>query len=133
MREVFADTSYYQALLNRRDRHHEQATYLSKSVKGRTVTSEYVLCELGALMCSAPARSAFVSAVRKLQASRKVEIVIASHELFEAGVDLFHKRPDKDWSLVDCISFVLMRERNIAEALSTDKHFEQAGFRALLV
>jgi hypothetical protein len=58
--------------------------------------------------------------------------VPASRELFDSGWALYQDRPDKDWSLTDCISFVAMRERGIIEALTGDHHFEQAGFRALL-
>ena len=57
---------------------------------------------------------------------------MASPRLFAAGLDLYRNRPDKAWSLTDCISFVVMRERSITEALAYDRHFEQAGFRALL-
>jgi hypothetical protein len=52
--------------------------------------------------------------------------------LFEAGTDLYSRRSDKEWSLTDCISFVVMQEQGIGEALTGDRHFEQAGFRALL-
>ena len=55
-------------------------------------------------------------------------MVLASHELFTAGVELYCQRPDKDWSLTDCISFVVMKHGQITEALATDHHFEQAGF-----
>ena len=60
------------------------------------------------------------------------EYVPASHALFEAGLRLHRDRPDKEWSLTDCISFHLMRERGVTRALAYDIHFEQAGFRALL-
>ena len=60
------------------------------------------------------------------------EIVPASPELFYRGIELFRVRPDKDWSLTDCISFVVMTDRGLSEALTGDKHFEQAGFKALL-
>ena len=59
-------------------------------------------------------------------------MVPASAELFQRGVELFRARPDKEWSLTDCISIVVMTEKRISEALSTDRHFEQAGFKALL-
>jgi uncharacterized protein len=60
------------------------------------------------------------------------EIVPASAELFHKGIELFRARPDKDWSLTDCISFVVMAERGLSDAFTGDKHFEQAGFKALL-
>lgn len=56
----------------------------------------------------------------------------ANVEIFERGVELYHSRLDKQWSLTDCISFVVMSEEGIAEALTGDHHFEQAGFVALL-
>jgi predicted nucleic acid-binding protein len=59
-------------------------------------------------------------------------IVETSGKLFRTGVAFYSRRPDKDWSLTDCISFVVMRDRGITEALTGDHHFEQAGFKALL-
>jgi predicted nucleic acid-binding protein len=59
-------------------------------------------------------------------------VIPASQELFDKGVELYDARPDKQWSLTDCISFVLMEQRGITEALTADRHFEQAGFVALL-
>jgi len=70
--------------------------------------------------------------VRDLESDPSVQIVPASQVLFAAGFDLFARRPDKDWSLVDCISFMVMKKRRLNEALTTDQHFVQAGFRALL-
>ena len=129
MRRVFADTSFYQALLNPRDKWHDAALKLSNVFNGEVVTSEYVLCELGALMSHGHLRQLFLDFVRTLQSAPHVEIVVASHELFEAGLDLFSNRPDKEWSLTDCISFALMRSQRVNEAFASDRHFEQAGFR----
>lgn len=67
-----------------------------------------------------------------MRAHSRVEIVSADSRSFAAGFELFASRADKDWSLVDCISFALMKKREISEALTGDRHFEQAGFRALL-
>ena len=110
MRLIFADTSFYQALLNPRDSWHKTALELSNTFRGRVLTSEYVLCELGALMSHGHLRGLFLELVRGLESAPHVEIVPASHELFEAGLDLFASRPDKKWSLTDCVSFVLMRK-----------------------
>ena len=55
-------------------------------------------------------------------------LVPASRELLQRGLALYHERPDKEWQLTDCVSFVVMRE----ESLTGDHHFEQAGFNALL-
>jgi len=133
MRLVFADTSFYQALLNPRDSWHKTAADLSDTFRGRVLTSEYVLCKLGALMSHGHLRLLFHELVKELEAAPYVEIIPASHELFKAGLDLFANRPDKEWSLTDCVSLVLMGKYDVEEALSGDRHFEQAGFRALLI
>ncbi len=62
----------------------------------------------------------------------EVTIAPPSEELFAAGVDLYSRRPDKEWSLTDCISFIVMQEEGISDALTGDRHFEQAGYRTLL-
>ena len=129
MTRVFADTSFYQALLNPRDAWHVAALDFARTFRGPVLTSEYVLCELGALMSRGKLRPLFLDLVHQLESSAHVEIVHAAHEHFEAGLQLFAERLDKDWSLTDCTSFVLMQKHAIDQALATDHHFEQAGFR----
>jgi predicted nucleic acid-binding protein len=68
----------------------------------------------------------------RLRAIPHLEVVHVSEEIFERGWDLYASRPDKDWSLTDCVSFVVMSDRAMTNALAHDRHFEQAGFRALL-
>lgn len=77
-------------------------------------------------------RPAFLRLLDVQRGSRNVEIVPATSELLQRGVRLFTERPDKDWPLTDCISFVVMRERGLADALTANHHFAQGGFRALL-
>jgi predicted nucleic acid-binding protein len=132
MRPVFADASYYVALLSTRDTWHAVAVELSGSLLGRIFTTEYVLVETPSMLSQGVNRAAYVDLVRDLEEDPSVQIVPASKALFQAGFDLFAARPDKDWSLVDCISMVVMRQRRLQEALTTDRHFVQAGFRALL-
>jgi predicted nucleic acid-binding protein len=132
MRPVFADASYYVALLSARDAWHELAVELSGNLLGRVFTTEYVLVETASMLCQGVDRAAYVDLVRDLETDPSVQIVPASKALFRAGFDLFAARPDKDWSLVDCVSMVVMKQRRLQEALTTDRHFVQAGFRALL-
>lgn len=132
MRSVFADTSFYQALLNRQDSWHEKAARFSRELRAKVVTTEYVLVELGALMARGEARLLYVRFVEQLRSDPDTEYVPASAELFNSGFALFAARPDKDWSLTDCTSFALMQERNVDEVLTADHHFEQAGFTPLL-
>jgi uncharacterized protein len=69
---------------------------------------------------------------RSLADDRRIMIVPPNQELFDEGIHLFAERPDKEWSLTDCISFIIMREYDLTDALTADHHFEQAGFRILL-
>ena len=126
----FADTFYFLALLNRND--HAHAAAKTASTGSKLLTTELVLMEVGDAMCELAKRPSFVGLVETLRSDTNVEILPATSELFQRGLDLFNRRPDKEWSMTDCTSFVVMQERGIAEALTGDHHFEQAGFTALL-
>jgi predicted nucleic acid-binding protein len=132
MKPLFADTSYFVALCGPSDDFHARALELSAGTVAGLITTEYVLVETGGLLLRPTDRPAYVNLVRDLQSDPSVLIVQASQALFQAGFDLFANRPDKSWSLVDCISFVVMQKRRLKAALTADKHFTQAGFRALL-
>jgi predicted nucleic acid-binding protein len=67
-----------------------------------------------------------------IEADENWRVAEASHQLFDRGIELFSQRPDKSWSLTDCISFIVMEEHGITEALTADRNFEQAGFVPLL-
>jgi uncharacterized protein len=127
----FADTFYFLALLNSKDRAHSRAIRHSFG-PGRLITTEWVLMETADAMCVSSKRKPFIELHRMLRADPSMEIVPASAELFGRGMALFEARQDKDWSFTDCTSFVVMRDRGIQEALTGDHHFEQAGFLALL-
>ena len=132
MKPIFADTSYFVAMCGPRDFYHARAAELNANLVARIITTEYVIVETGGLLLRPEDRPAYVNLVRDLQSDPAVQIVPASQPLFRGGFDLFARRPDKEWSLVDCISFVVMKQRRLQDALTTDHHFEQAGFRALL-
>jgi len=132
MKSVFADTSFYLAVVNSKDALYARAMRLSSRFRGRVVTTSYVVMELGNALSRAEHRASFVALIRQLRGDPDTIIVPASDDLFNQGLDLFTHRVDKDWSLTDCISFEVMNQRRIAEALTEDHHFTQAGFRALL-
>lgn len=132
MNVLFADTFYYLALLNEDDAAHARAVAFSRACGGDTVTTAWVLTELADALAAPELRAAFLALLEQLQSNPHVSIVPASPELFGRGIDLYARRPDKQWSLTDCISFVVMEERGLTDALTGDHHFEQAGFRALL-
>lgn len=128
MKTCFADTFYYIALLNRADHKHEQAQELTRHFEGTIITTMAVLTELGDGITRTASRGLFTEFVSDLRKDPDVIIVPTDLRLFEHAVDLYDNRSDKEWSLTDCISFVVMRERGITEALTGDHHFEQAGF-----
>jgi predicted nucleic acid-binding protein len=132
MKPVFADTSYFIALLSETDEWHDAAVEWSGKLLGRQVVTEYVFVELGSALSRVGDRRLYVPFVEQVLAEEGTDFIPASGDLFRRGLALFGKRPDKDWSLVDCISFVVMRQRRLTEALTLDHHFEQAGFRVLL-
>jgi uncharacterized protein len=133
---VFLDTAYVNARVNTRDQWHEAATRWERKLAAERrplVTSEFVLMEMADGLAAVRFRTHAVQVIIALQASPRVEIVPVSSQLFAAALDLYRNRPDKDWGLTDCTSFVVMGERGLTEALTTDDHFRQAGFHALLL
>jgi uncharacterized protein len=132
MRTVFADTSFYVALLNPRDEHHQKSQDFSAGYEGDFVTSAWVIAELANFLCQGSNRSLFVSFYEDLRRNSRVTIILLSNRLHEEGLNLYAQRMDKDWSLTDCISFLIMQQRNLQEAAATDHHFEQAGFVRLI-
>jgi len=131
MNRFFADTFYFLALLNKRDQAHSQAV-IHSGIVDQLVTTEWVLTELADGLASSHQRAMFLKTRQELLDDDDVSIVPLSMDLHEEGIRLFAARPDKEWSLTDCISFVVMQREGIIEALTGDHHFEQAGFIALL-
>lgn len=129
---ILIDTSDFLALLQPRDSLHERAKAWARAIREPVVVTEYVLWEtVNAL--SAPVDRPKVGSMLSLVRNDPTAIWLpASSDLLDAGLELHVQRPDKAWSLTDCISFVVMQRRGIARALTHDHHFEQAGFEALL-
>jgi predicted nucleic acid-binding protein len=132
MRTVFADTFYFLALLDSMEKQHGQAVCAAQDSGLRLVTTEWVLAEFGDAYCNPADRPDFVSLYRGLTKNPRDKIIPADTALFQRGVVFFEQRKDKKWSLTDCLSFVSMQDEGLTEALTGDKHFEQAGFTALL-
>ena len=129
---LFADTFYYLALVNENDLAHQRALDLSRSLQGRTITTAWVLTEVADAPAAPPQRGVFTALLECLRADPNVTIVPPSQDLFQRGIKLFNDRPDKEWSLTDCISFVVMDSYSLSDALTGDHHFEQAGHTVLL-
>lgn len=133
---IFLDTAYVNALINTRDQWHEAAirweTRLATE-RRRLLTTEFVLTEIADGLAAVRFRGHAVRAIALLRESLLIEIVPVSSGLFETALALYQNRGDKDWGLTDCSSFVVMGERGLSAALTTDDHFRQAGFRSLLL
>lgn len=134
MRSVFADTFYWAALTSTEDAAHERALSLSRAIAAdRIVTTDEVLAEYLAFFSGArpSIRAQAADNVADLIRSSTVLVVPQSRKSFLAGLELYRARPDKHYSLTDCISMQTMRKEGLTEALTNDRHFEQEGFRAL--
>ena len=128
---VFADTFALIAWLNPRDNAHAVVAAYLDGFTGRLVTTEWVLMELADALSAPEARATVVAFLQAVRADPLFDVVGYVPTVYQAGFDLFASRRDKGWSLTDCISFGVMAERGLSEALTADHHFEQAGFRAV--
>jgi predicted nucleic acid-binding protein len=135
MKRVFADTACWMALLSARHQLHSRALEASTQLKDvHIVTSDWVLTELlnGLADSGSEMRSAAAATAVALQSDSGVTVVPQTRQAFTASLNLYRERSDKGWSLTDCASFLTIRELGITAALTSDKHFEQAGCTALL-
>lgn len=133
MKPVFADTFYWIALTNPADRHsHEVLRFDDLLSAGNVYTTEEVLSEVLTFFAADTwLRNRAVETVREILSDPAVYVIPQSHESFLSGFDLYAARPDKGYSLTDCISMQIMRRQGLTDALTNDRHFEQEGFRAL--
>jgi predicted nucleic acid-binding protein len=131
--EIFLDSAFAIALAVETDAFHEKAVQIADDLDGSVlVTTRAILLEIGNALSKRSFRKAGARLLASLEMDESVVITPLSDELYEKALNLFVKRPDKEWGMTDCISFVVMQERGISEALTTDAHFQQAGFRVLM-
>jgi predicted nucleic acid-binding protein len=127
---VFADTYALIAWLNPRDQAYAKVTAYLDGYKGRLLTTEWVLMEVADALSGLDARATVAAFLQAIRNDPQFEIVGYLSAAYQAGFELLASRPDKAWSLTDCISFGVMGERGMSVALTADHHFEQAGFQA---
>jgi predicted nucleic acid-binding protein len=135
VKRLFADTVYWIALTNSFDQYHAKAVEVSSALGNcRLFTTEAVLTEfLNALADKgALVRATAVEMVEAIMSNSQVIVIPQTLRTFGRSLAFYKARPDKGYSLTDCGSMLLMRERHLSEALTTDRHFEQEGFVALL-
>ncbi|HVG19787.1 MAG TPA: PIN domain-containing protein [Blastocatellia bacterium] len=134
---MLVDTSGWACIADRRERHHAEASQIFRNAlrqRTKIITTNYILSELVSLLTSPKRldRPMIVSFIEAIKTAPNVELIHIDIPLDEAAWQLIITRQDKEWSLVDCASFAVMQRRKITDALTTDHHFEQAGFIRLL-
>jgi predicted nucleic acid-binding protein len=129
VKPVFADTFYWIALTDSTDAAYERAQQITNDI----VTTDEVLTEYLTFFCAAPEyiRREVAMAVDDILQNPTVHVIPQSRASFLAGLKLYRDRPDKGYSLTDCISMETMRREGLTDVLTNDRHFEQEGFRAL--
>lgn len=133
MSRIFVDTVYWLAIFLPRDPWAGAARAIDCS-DAILVTTEEVLSEFLAAVSAhgESTRRLACRLVRTILNDSDIEVAVQSHESFLAGLALYERRPDKQYSLTDCISMNVMRRHRITEILSNDRHFAQEGFTPLL-
>jgi predicted nucleic acid-binding protein len=137
-RVVFWDTSAFLALMNSRDALHQQAVTISQALArdhAHMLTTDAVLTEVANGLSRVSHRllaQRVIALVQQSVALGAAELIHVDSDLWQRGWQLYAARPDKEWGLTDCCSFVVMQERAVTEAFTADQHFEQAGFLRLM-
>ena len=135
MNDMFLDAAYAIALSAPNDQYHSRAVELAERLEveaTRLVTTRAVVLEIGNALSKLRYRQAAVKLLISLEKDANVEIIPITEELYERAFQLYRNRPDKEWGLTDCLSFIVMQDRRLTDALTADEHFQQAGFRAVL-
>ena len=132
---LFLDSAYAIALAAPDDESHSKAAALAAELRSRNLqmlTTEAVVFEIGDALSKPKFRRIAIELMTSIFTDPRIEVVSATPALVQRAFDLFQKRPDKAWGMTDCLSFIVMDDRGIQNALTTDEHFEQAGFIAML-
>lgn len=132
MKPCFADTFFFLAWWNRRDFAHDRVQAFLGGYSGRLLTTRWVLMEVADGFASSRMRSEVRRLFAEMEGDGQIIIIEPLESLYRRGRVLYDARPDKEWSLTDCVSFVVMEDEGLTEGLTGDGHFTQAGFKALL-
>jgi predicted nucleic acid-binding protein len=133
--KVFLDTAYAISLSSEHDNLHELALQIAdvlETEQTSIITTQAIMLEIGNALSKQRFRRAAVILLHALESDPSIEIIPLSQELYDLAFDLFRQRSDKDWGLIDCVSFIVMQQSGITQALTTDVHYQQAGFQALM-
>ena len=130
--KIFVDTLFIVALINKRDQYHQIALNLAEQYENYPlITTDAIFLESGNKL-SANYRNEAVELIERFLASDEIDVIRLTPELFDESLRLYKQYQDKSWGLVDCFSFVVMKQNKVNQALTFDQHFTQAGFQALM-
>lgn len=130
--KIFVDTLFIVALINKRDQYHQIALNLAEQYENcPLITTDAIFLESGNKL-SANYRNEVVELIEQFLASDEIDVIRLTPELFDESLRLYKQYQDKSWGLVDCFSFVVMKQNKVNQALTFDQHFTQAGFQALM-
>ena len=132
---VFVDTAAWLALINKSDILHEKAKKVRDRLlknNAQLLVTDYVIVEIANALSNRQFRSTAIQLITFLQTSKNIQIIDIDKEIYSKSWELYCSRHDKEWSLTDCTSFIVMKRNGIIEAFTSDHHFEQAGFALLI-
>ena len=132
---VFLDTNGWLALLNSGDTRHVQVDGTWRElIRGgaRIVLTDWIVAETGNGSAKSQRKHRVMEAIQATIQNSNVELIFIADAMLQRSLEFFGQHADKSWGLVDCASFLVMRDHGITDAFTSDKHFEQAGFRCLL-
>ena len=135
MPTVLVDTAAWIALVNTRDELHSRADQTMAELRRGDVallTTEFVLLEVANALCTSAWRAKAVKLIDGFRSLPDLRIIAADTILLAEGWELYRRRPDKEWSLTDCTSIVVLQKEHLEQVFTSDHHFEQAGFVTLL-
>ena len=125
---LFVDTGYIIALINSTDQYYQKALELSKKYEGYPIiTTDAILLEIGNAL-SRIARQEAATIINYFQTAQEATVIALAPDLLNAAIQMYEMHQDKTWGLVDCLSFVVMKQQQVSIALAFDRHFIQAGF-----
>lgn len=131
---LFLDTVFIQALLNPRDGYHKQSKQLFPRVRAASEVwiTEAIFAEVGNAL-SAFNRDGAAQFIHQCYNTENIRVVSVDTALLMQALALYQSHSDKNWGLIDCMSFIVMQQHNLSNAVTGDRHFIQAGFRALML
>lgn len=134
MKQIFADTFYWIALINQRDNWHNKAIKITANLDNvEIITTDEILIEVLNFLANhgTQMRKRTIQFIKDIMSNPNIIVIAQTRESFQKGLDLYNKRLDKEYSLTDCFSMETMKQCKITEILTHDKHFIQEGFTIL--